>query len=296
MIVFRRKSDAYYLTARALFFIWGLVGLLVLSFSAIRLWQYHEHMMAVRAFNAHEQALSDEFEECTGKIKGFLSGKQLSSVTRSDLEAGLNRGSPFSVTFDAQGNQSLAEAEGFDLTAYWAGPSGEQEDIRFSFRNNRLVSWFAVGPPLHLIFMSLPLTSTDMWTLGMGDRIATSSLGAIVWGIGFLGLLFMRRWRPVLVQPLMLMSLSGVIAALLTPNYSLYLAGNSPLINYVHVCWPSAMLGASMTAALWTLAAARQSPVRLCETCEYELTGNTSGICPECGSAIEMEPDQLVSA
>lgn len=28
----------------------------------------------------------------------------------------------------------------------------------------------------------------------------------------------------------------------------------------------------------------------LCPTCRYNLTGNTSGVCPECGSAVPTEP------
>jgi predicted amidophosphoribosyltransferase len=34
-------------------------------------------------------------------------------------------------------------------------------------------------------------------------------------------------------------------------------------------------------------------PSNCCERCEYDLTGNVSGICPECGTAI---PDETKAA
>ena len=41
------------------------------------------------------------------------------------------------------------------------------------------------------------------------------------------------------------------------------------------------------TLFFWLWALRRRVPQGHCRTCGYDLTGNTSGICPECGTAIE---------
>jgi len=44
-----------------------------------------------------------------------------------------------------------------------------------------------------------------------------------------------------------------------------------------------------MFRVLWRGPARRNSVFSTCEHCGYNLTGNVSGVCPECGTAIEAE-------
>ena len=45
-------------------------------------------------------------------------------------------------------------------------------------------------------------------------------------------------------------------------------------------------------AVLWWLEGRRAAPNR-CRSCRYDLTGNVSGVCPECGTKIEQPPGSL---
>jgi hypothetical protein len=54
--------------------------------------------------------------------------------------------------------------------------------------------------------------------------------------------------------------------------------------------WPPLLFIAASTAYLWLLDC-RHAPPGHCPGCGYELTGNTSGVCPECGKRIERGAD-----
>lgn len=49
--------------------------------------------------------------------------------------------------------------------------------------------------------------------------------------------------------------------------------------------WPVA-IGAAVLPFLWVRARTRGRPPHQCPACSYDLTGNTSGVCPECGTAV----------
>ncbi len=64
--------------------------------------------------------------------------------------------------------------------------------------------------------------------------------------------------------------------------------------NFMSLCFDSLMLGilglaiAFLVGILFVLYHrwTKPIPVGCCQSCSYNLTGNTSGICPECGTAI----------
>jgi len=60
--------------------------------------------------------------------------------------------------------------------------------------------------------------------------------------------------------------------------------------DYVVPCWLVLLVAAAPTAALWRRDR-RRIPPGHCETCAYNLTGNVSGRCPECGSPT-MQPSE----
>jgi hypothetical protein len=71
-------------------------------------------------------------------------------------------------------------------------------------------------------------------------------------------------------------------------------------IRWLHVLWCACPAGCGFVAwvTLWRcgrlmLQANTRFPSNCCERCEYDLTGNVSGICPECGTAI---PDETKAA
>ncbi|MDB5355283.1 MAG: hypothetical protein JWN24_1736 [Phycisphaerales bacterium] len=74
------------------------------------------------------------------------------------------------------------------------------------------------------------------------------------------------------------------------PNWITTAAANEPAaIRYAVPYWPI-ILVLLILPAIW-LMGYRRSLIRLgrgcCRGCGYDLTGNTSGVCPECGTRIE---------
>lgn len=49
---------------------------------------------------------------------------------------------------------------------------------------------------------------------------------------------------------------------------------------------PTTPLGILASGSFWYLWRKRKYPAHYCQKCGYNLTGNTSGICPECGTSI----------
>jgi hypothetical protein len=56
--------------------------------------------------------------------------------------------------------------------------------------------------------------------------------------------------------------------------------------NSVVPLWMQFLGVAIPTAGLWLVGFGRRIPAGHCQQCGYNLTGNTSGVCPECGEKI----------
>lgn len=65
-----------------------------------------------------------------------------------------------------------------------------------------------------------------------------------------------------------------------------YFYGSIPL-------WPFVLVSAATTGFLWFKSLRRDMRGK-CETCDYDLTGNQSGICPECGTPINKSEPKVV--
>lgn len=61
--------------------------------------------------------------------------------------------------------------------------------------------------------------------------------------------------------------------------------GKSSASSFISI-WPLVIALVIPTALLW-LFVPRQYPAGHCQNCGYNLTGNTSGVCPECGAQME---------
>jgi hypothetical protein len=55
-------------------------------------------------------------------------------------------------------------------------------------------------------------------------------------------------------------------------------------------CWSLLLLASVPTAFGWW--SGRRFPSGHCPTCGYDLTGNVSGVCPECGTAVDRKADR----
>ena len=67
-----------------------------------------------------------------------------------------------------------------------------------------------------------------------------------------------------------------------------YSPGKGNTSVYYYAIWPALVALLIPSAVLWLLVP-RPIPPGHCQKCGYDLTGNVSGRCPECGTAIETE-------
>ena len=92
------------------------------------------------------------------------------------------------------------------------------------------------------------------------------------------------------VDTLLMMSILLVLAGMLRFN-CFFVAGKvsggyKPYIDF----FPTVVIACtSLALLLWSKFRVRRIPPGFCQVCEYNLTGNVSGRCPECGKPIERE-------
>ncbi len=100
---------------------------------------------------------------------------------------------------------------------------------------------------------------------------------AVVWSAAY----FMRRTTAGLVVAL----LSPIPVALAAWGvYHWLLAGHDMPVHMIVVV-PTAY-GVVIMAGAWLFATQRRLPRAACRRCTYDLAGNLSGVCPECGQPI----------
>jgi hypothetical protein len=64
------------------------------------------------------------------------------------------------------------------------------------------------------------------------------------------------------------------------------------LLRQLKVPWWFALIGPLVLPVMWTVRQkGRRTDEGKCTSCDYNLTGNTSGVCPECGTAVTNKAD-----
>jgi predicted RNA-binding Zn-ribbon protein involved in translation (DUF1610 family) len=72
------------------------------------------------------------------------------------------------------------------------------------------------------------------------------------------------------------------------PGWSSFGSGSRTVCRRLYVpAWMPLLALVAPTAFVWYLDHRRRPRPGHCPSCNYNLTGNTSGICPECGTAID---------
>jgi hypothetical protein len=110
---------------------------------------------------------------------------------------------------------------------------------------------------------------------------------------GNLWLLWFREMRLQLRQKLPECACRPASTVSLAPQWPQIREFPPGVVQFTLPCWLVLVGCAIPVYVLWRWEA-RSSPAGKCRRCHYDLTGNVSGLCPECGTAIPKETQVLL--
>lgn len=230
------------------------------------LWQNHQQRLAVRTWQT--QCINEDFHQ-RGVVRRFLVlQSRHAGASISEVERLINEGKPFEPRLR------------WDRTAIarWRDPSS---DIEF-------VLYFEQGRWTEMRVAQLPSPRSEpapsLAYVGFhAVREPVARQGVLVWaGLLAIGVAWHGR-RLVIIECSLGAALVCTLAWLLSPEYPVTNGG--VFSNRMLAVGGLMML---LSAAVLILAGRKQPPRhgQHCLACDYSLKGNTSGICPECGTPI----------
>jgi len=250
-------------------YLWAGVVMLSLG-GGVQMWHHHRHRVAVGKWrSAHQQrmvalcALLSELEQAESQ------GVSLKEFERRHPNAQLLR----------------SPAGGGEVSATFTDPAaGASFAIRF--REGILTDW----RPLSLWALPAPAprqSGVDRAIAGVQSFAAgwRPGLGVVLWGALLLTCLVWRRYRAAIAELMLAVALLTGVAWLAAPHYDL-----RDIFRHNMSDEPLFWTGLIVAAGIVVLAVSRRVPPRLvealCPRCDYDLNGNVSGVCPECGQVI----------
>ncbi len=252
--------------------IWFFVALLIVGFGIFQVQLYRKYNRLVLAqLNAiQQQRLKDDQAEVVAE--SVYARAQLGrQATVRDAEVALNGGRPFPTT----------QAGSIAALVYTDPASGGTALLRYEGTR-----WIDVTTPMY----PFPGTPAVIRRINLARSLAYA-IGYIVWPFVFstlIGAMYNRpseRHTPLAIDLLMLAIFATALALLGPyPRDALYrfFRGDSA------AAWGWLMIPASFVALVFAIRRSRErnAPFPRCASCGYNLTGNRSGVCPECGETV----------
>lgn len=196
------------------------------------------------------------------------------SISKAELEAKFNGGRPFNLT--KRGNLRIAR---------WKDPNSGL-NVEFDFNSDN--GWTGWGSSLSNVHNVPQPTRApfDQFTHKIQRLFAGSfslGIGTVAWLVAIALYIVWKKQRQALSEIMLALTLMCGTAWLMWPSYYLTLSG---IFSNDMLFWAVLML---MTSTIALFAAYRKvlpPPWPVCKHCDYNLTGNVSGTCPECGGKI----------
>jgi hypothetical protein len=255
--------------------LWLVVTVLCLGGGGVRILWNQQHRARIRAWEANDMKLEWAARRTYESLSRLRT--QQPNITRQELEQQLNGNRPFRII--VIDNREIAT---------WTDPnSGAVFELRFN-SSGRLIFWranlgeSALSPPYpsrHLV---------DQLSLGLQRIFASPPLGVgtVAWVVTFVVFVIWRQKRRVLAELLLALALIYLTARVTWPSFPFTFQG---ILRNELLPWALVMVGLSIALLL----ANRRLQLELeprpwpaCSGCGYDLTGNTSGVCPECGTRV----------
>jgi hypothetical protein len=165
--------------------------------------------------------------------------------------------------------------------------------INFRFRGKD-GTWDGYGietlpstPPFEPPWPVASLERFDPYRRAWVGSFTALSIGPMLWIAFFIASLFRTRGRHILTHAHLAVAWLCFVGWLLNPRYTISLEG---ILSNDMLFWGGLMLIVSAIAFLLTVARRRVIDPNRCFECGYDLTGNVSGVCPECGTPVLTPP------
>jgi predicted RNA-binding Zn-ribbon protein involved in translation (DUF1610 family) len=244
-------------------------------------WRQQWEAHALRAYSLRVEQVFSHGLVLVNRLDTLLQQHwQPPGLTRAQLEAELNEGRPFAPS-------NLGPQH-----AVWQDPVGFT--VQLQFDEGRWTGWDTSGPPAipyppapqvlqvgetirGAVFYPLP----GRWTGGISLPGPAAFLWLILLGV------CCPWWRPlrvILAELSLALAVLSTAAWLFWPGYDIGSRMNDL------VCWGVGMIVISMAVFVPLMYVGRKRNLfPHCQACGYNLTGNVSGRCPECGQEVPKE-------
>lgn len=321
MIVESGKDGRWRFTATARICLWAFVGLVCLGGGGLRIWQNSSYRAALAAWTSKAQIAQIASSSAWQRVQTMFAEQTRSpTYTRSDLELVLNGGNPFqslpatdigtefgtlhgSRPFQPPAATGMrAESHSFfyhaaDASqgvpadakidhARWDDPvSGASLDL--DFVRGR---WCGIGLHSGPQTPRPSRTSFDLATDRIRSTIAGSGGGVapVAWVVLFVVSLLWARPRLVLSEMTLAIALVATTAWLVHPGATFTWRDITSNDMLVVAALMLLLSGAVLATEVQRKVQATDGPPT-CDGCGYNLTGNVSGVCPECGRPIPQD-------
>ena len=289
-------------SARSRSYVLWLVFLFVLvSAVSLRVWQNNQRRVSYQRWQAQCRQLELWGENAKDQLWALWSAHKGSDLmSRTEVEKRLNDGKPFVLKKEAGGGIAIWGDVRIDRSPFVLKKEAERDiaiwtDVRsgrsfgLKFSDDK---WSGVGTVGAARRPPAPTPSAfDEMTeaIRVGIVGGKTGWGPLLWIALLVFSLAVRGHRMLLGQLLLGVALLCFTAWLVAPNYSLTLYS---ILRNDNLLWGIVMLTLSTGVIGWTFfenRRRRRAPP-LCPRCEYNLTSNVTGRCPECGGQI---PDEL---
>lgn len=273
----RHASGPRRLTPAARVALWATVPLICIGGGGLRHWQNQQRRESFRAAQLLAAQQNQRAQQTASRVRQLWD----KGATRTELEAALNEGRPFQTE----------PQDGYEV-ATWTDPLAGLS-MELTLHNQHWIAFGTKSPTVAATTPSIP--PSDQFTEAIRRSIAGwwSGLGIWTWlALVLLALVFWRRHALVLLELALAVAVVTTTAWLVAPNYSLALKG---IFSNDMLAIAAMML--LLNAGLVVLSRARQRPPdpRLCTRCGYDLTGNRSGTCPECGTPLSERQRRILA-
>jgi len=261
---------------------WFLLVSVLVMIAAYTAWLRLESEARWDAYRFEIDAANAAVDSINAKMAAYMGAHARTS--RADVEKEFNGGKPL----------LSAGADRFGDKFWWDMPFGKMGTVlRAQFQFSRDGFWRYTGP---VAMVPVPgVTPQDQMVEAVRRQILWGAI--VLWFVWPFAMLMMPRAHAAIAEGWLACSLIVCLGYAIAPDYwPLTVFDNDGLFFGVLMLVIGGMVYGIVFAHLRRARKAFIDKGTHCRQCGYNLKGNVSGTCPECGLAVECEPPPALEA